>query len=421
MTSVVVFLELSTDVLNHTILDSQKINTAIASLSSQHILIHPTQFGLKKLQTHPKSFHFCSRRRKQGRRRRRAQREQMGVDYYRILQVDKNATDEDLKKAYRKLAMKWHPDKNPVNKREAEAKFKQISEAYEVLSDPQKRAIYDRYGEDGLKGQVPPPDAGWPGGASFFSTGDGPTTFRFNPRNANDIFSEFFGFSSPFGGMGGRGQRFSSGIFGDGIFASFGDGGGDGGGGSMAPRHASRKAPPIERHLLCSLEELYNGTTKKMKISREITDIRGKTMKTEEILTINIKPGWKKGTKITFPEKGNEEPDVIPSDLVFVIDEKPHSLFTRDGNDLIVTQKISLVEALTGCSVHLTTLDGRHLNFPITNVITPNYEEVIPAEGMPLQKDPTKKGNLRIHFVIKFPTRLTAEQKVGIRKLLGPA
>lgn len=144
-------------------------------------------------------------------------------------------------------------------------------------------------------------------------------------------------------------------------------------------------------------------------------------MKTEEILTINIKPGWKKGTKITFPEKGNEEPDVIPSDLVFVIDEKPHSLFTRDGNDLIVTQKISLVEALTGCSVHLTTLDGRHLNFPITNVITPNYEEVIPAEGMPLQKDPTKKGNLRIHFVIKFPTRLTAEQKVGIRKLLGPA
>lgn len=123
---------------------------------------------------------------------------------------------------------------------------------------------------------MPPPDARGPGGATFFSTGDGPTTFRFNPRNANDIFSEFFGFSSPFGGMGGRGQRFSSSIFGDDIFASFGGGddGGGGVGGSMH-RHASRKAPPIERQLPCSLEELYKGTTKKMKISRQVTDIRG--------------------------------------------------------------------------------------------------------------------------------------------------
>ncbi|KAB8100581.1 hypothetical protein EE612_031147 [Oryza sativa] len=84
----------------------------------------------------------------------------MGMDYYKILGVDKAASDDDLKKAYRKLAMKWHPDKNPNNKKEAENKFKQISEAYEVLSDPQKRAVYDQYGEEGLKGQVPPPGAG---------------------------------------------------------------------------------------------------------------------------------------------------------------------------------------------------------------------------------------------------------------------
>ncbi|KAL3567363.1 hypothetical protein D5086_030014 [Populus alba] len=87
----------------------------------------------------------------------------MGVDYYKILQVDKTAKDDDLKKAYRKLAMKWHPDKNPNNKKEAEAKFKKISEAYEVLSDPQKKAVYDQYGEEGLKGQVPPPGAGGAG------------------------------------------------------------------------------------------------------------------------------------------------------------------------------------------------------------------------------------------------------------------
>ncbi|XP_058095784.1 uncharacterized protein LOC131241125 isoform X2 [Magnolia sinica] len=200
----------------------------------------------------------------------------MGVDYYKVLQVDKNAKDDDLKKAYRKLAMKWHPDKNPNDKKAAEAKFKEISEAYEVLSDPQKRAVYDQYGEEGLKGQVPPPGASGAGGPTFFQTGDGPNVFRFNPRNADDIFAEFFGFSSPFGGgMGGMGgpgggmrggSRFPSGMFGDhDFFGSFGE----------ASVNQPRKAAPIENSLPCSLEELYKGTTKKMKISREIVDASG--------------------------------------------------------------------------------------------------------------------------------------------------
>lgn len=140
----------------------------------------------------------------------------------------------------------------------------------------------------------------------------------------------------------------------------------------------------------------------------------------EEILTIEIKPGWKKGTKITFPEKGNERPNEVPADLVFVIDEKPHPIFTRDGNDLVVTKSISLAEALTGYTLHLTTLDGRSLTIPINNVIHPNYEEVVPREGMPIPKDPSKKGSLRVKFNIKFPTRLTPEQKAGIKKLLPP-
>lgn len=140
----------------------------------------------------------------------------------------------------------------------------------------------------------------------------------------------------------------------------------------------------------------------------------------EEVLTIEIKPGWKKGTKITFPEKGNEQPNVLPADLVFIIDEKPHSTFTRDGNDLVVTQMISLVESLTGYTVRLTTLDGRSLTIPINNVIHPDYEEVVPKEGMPIPKDPSKRGNLRIKFKIKFPTRLTDEQKSGIKKLQAP-
>ncbi|KAJ3686132.1 hypothetical protein LUZ61_015296 [Rhynchospora tenuis] len=341
----------------------------------------------------------------------------MGVDYYKVLQVDRSASDDDLKKAYRKLAMKWHPDKNPSNKKEAEAKFKQIAEAYDVLSDPQKRAVYDQYGEEGLKGVPPPGSAGpsGPAGGSPFFSGDGPTSFRFNTRSADDIFAEFFGFSSPFGMGGGRGGSFRSGMFPDEIFGHSSFGGGEGSANPPRPQ----KAAPIENRLLCSLEDLYKGGTKKMKISREILDTSGRTVSVEEILTINIKPGWKKGTKITFPEKGNEAPGVIAADIVFIVDEKPHDVFTREGNDLVMTQKISLAEALTGYTVHVTTLDGRQLSLPVNSVIHPGYEEVVPREGMPIPREPSKKGNLRIKFNIKFPSRLTAEQKTGLKRLLG--
>ncbi|KAJ9543096.1 LOW QUALITY PROTEIN: hypothetical protein OSB04_022803 [Centaurea solstitialis] len=340
----------------------------------------------------------------------------MGVDYYKVLQVDRNAKDDDLKKAYRKLAMKWHPDKNPNNKKDAEAKFKTISEAYDVLSDPQKRQIYDQYGEEGAGATT---GCRWVFG---MPTDGGSTSFRFNPRNADDIFSEFFGFSSPFGGMpdmggsrGGPGSQFPRSMFGEDIFSQFR---GSGVGGESSAGMPPRKGAAIERTLPCSLEDLYKGTTKKMKISRDATDATGRPTTVEEILTIEIKPGWKKGTKITFPEKGNEQRGVIPSDLVFIIDEKPHSVFKRDGNDLVATLKISLAEALTGYTAQVTTLDGRNLTLPISSVISPTYEEVVKGEGMPIPKEPTKKGNLRVKFNIKFPTRLTSDQKTGIKRLL---
>ncbi|MQL89504.1 hypothetical protein Taro_022078 [Colocasia esculenta] len=183
----------------------------------------------------------------------------MGLDYYNVLKVNRSATDDDLKKSYRRLAMKWHPDKNPNNKKEAEAKFKQISEAYEA--------------KEGLKG-MPPPGSG---SAPSFSGGG--TNFHFNPRNAEDIFAEFFG-SSPFdfSSMGhSRSTRYqtdSSGMFGGvggagGMFRSYSDG--VGAGATAAPR----KAAPVESKLPCSLEELYHGSTRKMKISRNVIGPNG--------------------------------------------------------------------------------------------------------------------------------------------------
>ncbi|XP_048442291.1 dnaJ homolog subfamily B member 4-like isoform X4 [Pyrus x bretschneideri] len=268
----------------------------------------------------------------------------MGVDYYSVLKVNKNATEDDLKKAYRKLAMKWHPDKNPNDKNEAETRFKQISEAYEVLSDPQKRQVYDQDGEEGLK-DMPPP------GSGGFSYGGGSNGF--NPRNAEDIFAEFFG-SSPFGF------------------------------GSSGPGKSKRRQVPEQ-----------------------------------EILTIDVKPGWKKGTKITFPDKGNEQLGHLPADLVFVIDEKPHNTYKRDGNDLIVNKKVTLAEALGGTTVHLTTLDGRNLSIPVTNIVNPGYELVVAREGMPIAKEPGNRGDLKIIFEIRFPTRLTPEQRAGLKRALA--
>ncbi|KAJ3692299.1 hypothetical protein LUZ60_012649 [Juncus effusus] len=309
----------------------------------------------------------------------------MGVDYYKVLQVERGASDEDLKKAYRKLAMKWHPDKNPSNKKEAEAKFKQVAEAYEVLSDPQKRAVFDRHGEDGLKTNIPPQQ---PSASHPFFRSTGPSF-----RSPDEIFAEFFGRT------GSRFGAFSEDMFGN----------------SEGVRR--EKAGPVENRLSCGLEELYNGATRKMKISREVLDSSGRPTTVEEILTINIKPGWKKGTKITFREKGNEAPNLIPADIIFIIDEKPHPSFTREGNDLIMNKQISLTEALTGFTVRVDALDGRHLAVRVERVVGIGDEEVVRNEGMPIGKEEGKRGDLRIRFGVRFPRNLSEEQKKGIKRL----
>ena len=303
-----------------------------------------------------------------------------------------------------------------TNQEEATKKFKEISEAYEVLTDPQKRQIYDQYGEEGLK------DGFFPGGGGGGGAG-------YHPGNAEDVFAEFlrhmgggssFGGGSRRGGMGGMG-----GMGGDEYGDMFGMGGMPFGGGfgSMNGHHhrqpqRPRKDAAHQMQLPCTLEELYAGRTRRMKISRKRMAANGGIREESETLTIDIKPGWKKGTKITFQEKGDEHPGRIPADIVFVLDEKPHETFTRDNNDLIYVHKVPLRDALTGTVVEIQTLDGRMLRIPVNEIISPGMQKVVPNEGMPVTKFPGTKGNMRIKFEVLFPKQLSDAQREVLRQAL---
>lgn len=363
----------------------------------------------------------------------------MGKDYYKLLGIAKDADDEAIKKAYRKLALKWHPDRNLDNKEESEKRFKEIAEAYEVLTDKQKRAVYDQYGEEGLK-------AGAPDEATGGFTGGG---VRF--ADPADLFAQFFGTANPFAafGMGGAGggaeDDEAGGRAGAGghPFAGMGMGGGGGGGGPFrmfmggmpgmpggmgqampgggpARPRGPQKAEPVKRQLLCSLEELYEGTTKRIRITRQRLNPDGRSSHAEEkILEIAIKPGWKRGTTITFENEGDEAPGVVPADIQFIIGEKEHERFGREGNDLVYQVRMPLADALCGTTVQLRTLDGRSLSVPITEVVTPGGSKRVAGEGMPISKAPGSKGDLLLKFQVVFPSYLPEDKKRQLRALLG--
>jgi len=315
----------------------------------------------------------------------------MGVDYYSILNLTRSATDADIKKHYRKLSLKYHPEKNPDDQ-VATDKFMQVAEAYDVLSDPRKRAVYDQFGEEGLKNGVPSGS----GECGAWTQG---YTFHGNP---DKVFRDFFGGDNPF-------QEFYDRVDGD---LSMGFGG-------LHGRGAKKQDPPIERDLFLSLEEVFHGCTKKMKISRRVMNEDGHTSSIrDKILTITVKKGWKPGTKITFPKEGDQGPNNIPADIVFIVKDKPHPRFRREGLNLIHTANVLLGRALTGTTVDINTLDERTLHIPINDIIKPGYKKIVPTEGMPMSNDPTQKGDLIIEFNIEFPQSLTPERKELVRSSL---
>ncbi|XP_040195874.1 dnaJ homolog subfamily B member 13 [Rana temporaria] len=315
----------------------------------------------------------------------------MGQDYYSVLEIPRSATDTDIKRAYRKLALKCHPLKNKDPS--APHRFRQISEAYDVLSDLRKKATYEKFGEEGLKGGIPAEFGGEEAWTSVY-------TYHGNPEKT---FKEFFGGDNPFADF----------------FTPDGSEGNSGFGG-LRGRGVKKQDPPIERDLYLSLEDLYFGCTKKMKISRRVMNEDGHTSSMrDKILSIDVQCGWKPGTRITFPNEGDQGPNIIPADIIFLVKEKPHPRFVRQGDDLIHTANIELVKALTGCTVEVETLDERILNIPINDIVHPKYSKLVPGEGMRLVGDPSLKGDLIIQFDIQFPEHLTPQKKQLLRKALA--
>ncbi|XP_012863398.1 dnaJ homolog subfamily B member 1 [Echinops telfairi] len=203
----------------------------------------------------------------------------MGKDYYQTLGLARGASDEEIKRAYRRQALRYHPDKN--KEPGAEEKFKEIAEAYDVLSDPRKREIFDRYGEE-----------------------------------------------------------------------------------------------------------------------------------------VEVKRGWKEGTKITFPKEGDQTSSNIPADIVFVLKDKPHNIFKRDGSDVVYPARVSLREALCGCTVNVPTLDGRTIPVVFKDVIRPGMRRKVPGEGLPLPKTPEKRGDLIIEFEVIFPERIPQTSRTVLEQVL---
>jgi DnaJ family protein B protein 13 len=138
----------------------------------------------------------------------------------------------------------------------------------------------------------------------------------------------------------------------------------------------------------------------------------------EETVKIKVKPGWKKGTKVTFEGKGDEKPGYLPADIIFSIDEKRHPLFTREGDDLEIGIEIPLLKALTGCSVPVPLLGGEKMTLSFDDIIYPGFQKVIRGQGMPNSKERGRRGDLRIKFLVEFPSQLTDEQRAQAVRIL---
>jgi len=321
-------------------------------------------------------------------------------DYYNILGVSRNASDKDIKQAFRKLARKYHPDVNPGDKT-AEEKFKRISEAYEVLSDPEKRKKYDQFGDQ------------WQYADQFTGAG-GPGT-RYQSYDFSDIFkgadqSQGFSFGEDLGS-----------IFGDLL------------GGMRSQRQARpRRGQDIESPIEVSLEEAYSGSTRLISIQSDVacptchgagliqnavcSVCQGKgTIPQTKRIEVKIPAGVKTGSRIRIAGKGGEGSGGASGDLYLVVTVKPHPVFERQDDDLYVNIDVPLTTAVLGGEVKVPTPKG-NLALKIPPETQNGQIFRLAGQGMPILGKNTR-GDLKARVNVVLPTNLTEEERELFRKL----
>lgn len=318
-------------------------------------------------------------------------------DYYEVLGVARTASNDDLKKAFRKLAMQLHPDKNPGDKK-AEERFKEINEAYEVLSDQQKRQMYDQFGHAGAQGGFRPgqnPFEGFGGAGPFGAGGFGAG-----------------GFGGP-GGAGAGGENFQD-IFGD-IFSDFFAGrarpGGPGAGPGAGPRAGTRgRGADLRYTLNISFEEAASGTEKTISFIRQRSG-REETAK----LSVTVPAGVKAGQRLKLRGEGDAPPSGgSAGDLYVIVNIQEHPLFKRVENDVHLDLPINFIEAVTGTTVDIPTLTGRAaLKIPAG---TPSGQ-IFRLKGKGFSSvQGAGAGDMLVRIVIDVPRELTDEQRETLKK-----
>lgn len=356
-------------------------------------------------------------------------------DFYEILGVSKSASKEEIKKAYRQKAIQFHPDKNPGDK-ESEEKFKEAAEAYEVLSDDNKRARYDQFGHAGMSN----------GGGGGYS----------HDWNMDDIFSQF---GDIFGGH----------------FGSFGGFGGFGGGGSRSGRRVAR-GTDLRVKVKLTYSEIANGVEKKIKVNKYVpckecngtgaegssgyttcTTCRGAGRVTQvvnsifgqvqqattcptcggegkiitnkckscsgegvvrdsEVITINIPAGVAEGMQLSVSGKGNAaRRGGVPGDLLVIIEEEKHPELIRDGNDLIYNLNVSIPDAILGAPIEIPTIDGK-VKIKIEPGTQPGKILRLRGKGLP-EVNSYNRGDLLVAINVYIPKSLSKDEKAIIEKM----
>jgi curved DNA-binding protein len=305
-----------------------------------------------------------------------------GKDYYKNLEVPRTATPEDIKKAYRRLAMKYHPDRNKGDKG-SETRFKEISEAYAVLSNAEKKKQYDLFGSEGFQKKFTQEeifrDFDFSGIFREFGLGGG----------AQNVFSHMFGGSGR-GFSGARGSSYDSPF------------------GGFEARGRGQKGQDLVYELPLTMEEAFSASNKTISYQNG-----GR----QETVSVKIPPGISTGKKLRLPGKGQPGPyGGSKGDLYVQIRVLDHPLFKREGDDLLLTQEIRFTEALDGAEVEVPTIDKKTLRLKIPPGTQANARFRLKGYGMP-RMDGGGRGDAYVQVVVGVPKKLSKKQKTLIKEM----